>query len=88
MLNFTISHSLFNQINENFSIVLRYNTIFKHGTPTKFSAAVLFMFHKIKNVDFYDINLPTSLETFIERRVISLSGSALFKTINTLNEEN
>lgn len=35
------------------------------------------MFHKIKNIVFNDIGLPTSLETFIERRLVSLKGSAL-----------
>lgn len=45
------------------------------------------MFQKIKNITFKDIELPTSLETFIERRVSSLKGSALLKNIEPLKIE-
>lgn len=51
--------------------------IFGYGTPTKSSAAVESMFYKTKNIGFKDIDLPTTLETFLERRIISLKDSAL-----------
>ncbi|KAF0753972.1 Uncharacterized protein FWK35_00027409, partial [Aphis craccivora] len=51
--------------------------IFGYGSLTKSSAAVESTFHKLKNVIFKDIDLPTTLETFIERRLTSLKGSAL-----------
>ncbi|KAF0746309.1 Uncharacterized protein FWK35_00019336 [Aphis craccivora] len=50
---------------------------FGYGNKTILSAAVESMFNKIKNIVFKDIGLPTSLETFIERRLVSLKGSAL-----------
>lgn len=62
--------------------------IFRYGTPTKSSAAVESMFHKTKNIVFKDINLPTTLETFLERRVVSLKGSALLNNYEELSEEN
>lgn len=46
--------------------------IFRYGTPTKLSAAVESMLHKTKNIVFKDIDLPTTLETFLERRVVYL----------------
>lgn len=58
--------------------------IFGYGKETKSSAAVESIFQKIKNITFKDIGLPTSLETFIERRVSSLKGSALLKNIEPL----
>jgi len=53
--------------------------IYGYGTPTKSSAAVESMFHKTKNLVFKDVDLSTTLETFLERRIISLKGSALLK---------
>jgi len=51
--------------------------IFGYGSVTKSSAAVDSTFHKLKNVIFKDIDLPITLETFIERRLTSLKGSSL-----------
>lgn len=62
--------------------------IFRYGTPTKSSAVVESMFHKTKNIVFKDINLPTTLETFLERRVVSLKGSALLNNYEELSEKN
>lgn len=53
--------------------------LFGYGKPTKSSAAVESMWNKIKNTTFKDITIPTNLESFIERRVTSLKGSALLK---------
>lgn len=52
---------------------------FGYGKPTKLSAAVESMVNKIKNTTFNDIILQTNLESFIERCVTSLKGSALLK---------
>ncbi|CAI6371022.1 unnamed protein product [Macrosiphum euphorbiae] len=46
------------------------------------------MFHTTKNLVFKDVDLPTTLETFLERRIISLKGSALLNNYEALNEEN
>ncbi|KAE9523351.1 hypothetical protein AGLY_016299 [Aphis glycines] len=67
--------------------------IFGYGSLTKLSAAVESTFHKLKNVIFKDIDLPTTLETFIERRLTSLKGSALLydndieKCTSTISED-
>lgn len=58
--------------------------IFKYGTPTKSSAIIEAMFHKVLYFHFKNIDLLTSLD----RRVISLRVSALLKTANIFNEEN
>jgi len=50
---------------------------FGYRNETKSSATVESIFNKIKNIVFKDIELPTGLETFIERRFVSLKGSAL-----------
>jgi len=48
----------------------------RYGNETKSSAAVESVFNKIKNIVFKDIKLPMSLETFIERNLVSLNGSS------------
>ncbi|MBW0494148.1 hypothetical protein O181_033863, partial [Austropuccinia psidii MF-1] len=68
--------------------------IFKYGNPTSSSASVESSFKKLKTVTFKDITLPTNIEVFLERHIISLKGSALFrsathKTVdNIVNIEN
>lgn len=63
--------------------------IFKYGNPTSSSASVESSFKKLKTVTFKDITLPTNIEVFLERHIISLKGSALFrsathKTVNSI----
>lgn len=44
------------------------------GDETKSSAAVESSFKKLKTLTFKDISLPTNIETFLERHIISLTS--------------
>lgn len=62
--------------------------IFKYGNPTSSSASVESSFKKLKTVTFKDITLPTNIEVFLERHIISLKESALFRSATHKNVYN
>jgi len=62
--------------------------IFKYGNVTASSAAVESSFKKIKVVTFKDIDLPTNIELFLERHIISLRGNSLLRCASSNNTHN
>jgi len=57
--------------------------IFGFGDETTSSAAVESSFKKLKTLTFKYISLPTNIETFLERHIISLrSGTYLLRSSN------
>lgn len=53
--------------------------VFKYGNPTSSSASVKSSFEKLKTVTFKDFTLPTNVEVLLERHILSLQGSSLFR---------
>jgi len=53
--------------------------IFKYGKLTASSAGVESSFKKLKVVTFKDIDLPTNIDLFLERHIISLRGNSLLR---------
>ena len=54
--------------------------VFKYGNPTSSSASVESSFKKLKTVTFKDTTLPTNNEIYLERHILSLQGSSLFRS--------
>jgi len=53
--------------------------IFKYGKLTVSSAGVESSFIKLKVVTFKDIDLPTNIDLFLERHIISIRGNSLLR---------
>lgn len=56
--------------------------IFKYGKLTASSAGVESSFKKLKIVTFKDMDLPTNIDLFLERHIISLRGNSLLRSSN------
>jgi len=56
--------------------------IYKYGKLTASSAGVESSFKKLKLVTFKDMDLPTNIDLFLERHIISLRGSSLLRSSN------
>lgn len=55
--------------------------VFKYGNPTSSSASVESSLKKLKTITFKDITLPTNIEIFLERHILSLQGSSLLRSV-------
>jgi len=53
--------------------------IFKYGEQINSSGAVESSFKKLKTVSMKNIDLPTSIETFLENHIMFLKGASLIR---------
>lgn len=58
--------------------------IFGYGEEFSSSAAVESSFKKLKTVTMKHINLPTTLEIFLENHITSLKGSSLIRSAHNI----
>lgn len=54
---------------------------FGYGEGVSSSAAVESSFHKLKNITFKHISLPTDIETFLDNHILSLRGASLLRSV-------